>query len=591
MEVLGMLQQVLAVSLIAAIAATPPALSQGIRQGSCAECSKVVTAQAVKVLVATPYPSNASDSVSGVALGGGIRDKLAKNISGDWSVITRRDMNTNLVNWGYNPDALLPEDQARVMASKLTARVVVTTGLSKTAGSQYTANTRMVGISDDAGHVVRLTQASGQQLPDFGGKIADQLTIMFKAYADGKVCNDQQVTNKAKAIEAANKALKLIPNYGYAEYCLGLIELAKDSASPAALQHFKNALIGDPMSLQAVGRVATIDLRKGDSAAVVADFQQMITIAPTDRGLAERAINVFKQFNRPDAAEQVVNQQIKLDPYNPDWLDLKGNSCAAQGAGETDSAKARLKFDCAYSAFEQEYTLDPTRGDSLLFQKIVFVAGKQADSLTWARRYVQKYPSSIDALKLEAQMFVAAGNLDSAIVIANMIVKLDSTETKPVLSVAQEMLKQHHEADALKLIPVIQKNGDETAKNQFAGLLINALQPLANQTPRPDSMLIALGQGVIDLAPTAPNYLIYGNYFLAVGLADGLGPMASTLRASKTCEAAKAEDALLTRLEPALNVAATSPTEGIATFAKNLLGNLPPEKAFVAGMIKEKCTP
>ena len=472
MGVLGMLQQVISVSLLAVMAATAPASPQGIPAGACADCSHVSSAPAVKVIVTTPYPSNAADSASSVGVGNGIRDKLTRNIGGEWAVITRRDMNTNLLNWGYSPDALLPEDQARVMASKLGARVLVATNLAKTADGRYVASTRMVGISDDAGHVVRMTQAPGQPLPDFGGKIADQLTIMFKAYADGKVCNDLQTTNKAKAIDAANKALKLIPNYGYAEYCLGLIEMQKDSASAAAQLHFKNALLGDPMSLQALGRVATIDLMKHDSAAVVADFQQMIRIAPTDRNLAERAINVFRQFNRPDAAEEVVNQQMKLDPSSPDWPELKGNTCAYQAATEPDTVKARAKFQCAYDAFSQVYTLDPTRADTLFFPKIIFVAQTQADSLTWARRYVQKFPTSIDALKLEAQLFVAAGNVDSAIAVANLITKIDPTEYKAAVAVGIALLNAKRDSAALQFVTFFQKTSDETARNTFAGLVI-----------------------------------------------------------------------------------------------------------------------
>ena len=69
-----------------------------------------------------------------------------------------------------------------------------------------------------------------------GHKMADQLSVIFKAYTDAKVCNDQQTINQAKAIEAANKALKQVPNYGFAEYCLGEIAQKKDSASDEALQ-------------------------------------------------------------------------------------------------------------------------------------------------------------------------------------------------------------------------------------------------------------------------------------------------------------------------------------------------------------------
>ena len=60
----------------------------------------------------------------------------------------------------------------------------------------------MIGISDDAGQVVKATQAPNQQLNDFGNKMADQLSVIFKAYSDAKACNDQQTTNQVKAIDA-----------------------------------------------------------------------------------------------------------------------------------------------------------------------------------------------------------------------------------------------------------------------------------------------------------------------------------------------------------------------------------------------------
>src|ERR1017187_3501893 len=209
--------------------------------------------------------------------------------------------------------------------------------------------------------------------------------------------------------------------------------------------------------------------------------------------------------------------------------------------------------------------------------------------MTWARRFAQKYPTSVSALEVEAQLFTGAGQTDSAIAIVNTLTRLDSTESKPVLVVTKALIDANHPDAALQFVPYFKKNGDETAKNQYAGLLITALQPLAQLTPRPDSLLIILGQGVIDVAPTTPNYLIYGNYYIAVGLADQLTPLSTALRQEKTCSAAKSEDALLTRLEPALTVAATSSMAGITTFAQGLLDKLPPEKTFVAGMIKETC--
>ena len=578
-----MLQQATTITLLTVLATVHPMPSQGIPPGASIS-GGTHSAPAPKVTVATPYPANSADSASAVTIGYGLRDRLTHNLGGDWQVITANDMNKNLANSGYPKDALLPPEQARALANLFGHGVLVTTSVSKSPDSRFVTGTRVIGTSDDAGQVVRATQAAGQQLNDFGSKIADQLSVIFKAYNDAKACNDQETTNRAKAIDAANKAIKAVPNYGFAEYCLGEIAQQKDSASDEALTHFKNAAIGDPFSLKAVNQLAVIHFKRHDSTAVVADYQQMITIAPTNQPLAQKAIDVFRAYHRPDAAEQVVDAQIKLDPTNPDWFDLKGNSCAAQAAVESDSVKAKPEFQCAYSAFSQEYTLDPSRVDSLLFQKLIFVAQTGADSLKWARLFVQKYPTNVSALEAEAQLFTAAGQTDSAIAIVTMVTKLDSTESKPVLVVAKALIDAKHPEAALQFVPYFKKSTDETARNQFAGLLINAIQPLANQTPRPDSMLVNLGQAVIDVAPTAPNYLIYGNYFMAIGLADLLSPVSTALRQNKTCDAAKAESALIARLEPALTVAATSSTAGIADFAKGFLEKLPPEKKFVDDM-------
>jgi tetratricopeptide (TPR) repeat protein len=592
MEVLGMLQQVMSIAVLASITATPPAVSQGIGRSSSISGSAVIGPPATKVLVATPYPANATDSAASVAIGNALRDKLIKNLSsGDWRVITQREMNDNLQQSGYNRDALLPPLQAQALANALTARIVVTTAVNKSADGQFIISARMYGVSDDAGQVVKATQAPGQQLADFGAKAGDQVVAIFKAYTDAKACTDQEATNKQKATDAATKALKAIPNYGYAEYCLGEIEQSKDSTSAATQQHFRNAAIGDPMSLKAVNQLAVIDDRKHDTTAVINDFKQMLTIAPTNKPLAETARAKFIAYGHPEAAEELVANQIKLDPTNPDWYDLRGNTGALQASSDTVPATAKAKFACAYGAYDQEFTLDPSRADSIFFQKVIYVAGTAPDSLTWAKRFVEKFPASTTPLEVEASIYTALGQTDSAVAVANKIAAIDPTDSRPVLAVVQSLLKANQFDAALKFVPYVTKHGDEAAKNNFAGLVINAVQPLAQQTPRPDSLMVLLGQAVIDVAPTAPNYLVFGNYFMAIGLADQLTPLSTATRSAKSCDAAKAEDALLTRLEPALVVAAGSTNEGIATFAKGFQANLPPEKAYVAGVIKEQCKP
>src|ERR1019366_7778990 len=255
----GMLQQAISVSLLSAIAALAPASSQGIQKSASISGNAPWVAPATKVLVATPYPTNPADSLTAVALGNAIRDQLSSKIGGsDWVVITRRGVNNNLQTWGYGADQVFAPESAKLLASKLTAQVFVMTTLSKTPNGLFTVSIRVTGLNDDAGQVMPATQLAGQKLADFGSKIADQAAVIFRAYPDAKTCNDNYTTTPAKATEGANKALKVVPNYGNAEYCLGMIEHGKDSVGAETIRRFKNATLGDPLSLRAVNQLAII---------------------------------------------------------------------------------------------------------------------------------------------------------------------------------------------------------------------------------------------------------------------------------------------------------------------------------------------
>jgi tetratricopeptide (TPR) repeat protein len=588
----GMLHQAISVSLLSAMAALSPASSQGIPRNASISGNAPYVVPATRVLVATPYPSSPGDSMAAVALGNAIRDRLANKIGGsEWAVITRLEVNRNLQTWGYGADQVFAPESAKLLASKMTAQVFVMTTLSKTLSGVFTASIRVTGLNDDAGQVVQATQVAGQALADYGSKIADQVAVIFKAYPDAKFCNDDLAADKSKAVDGANRALKVMPNYGNAEYCLGLIEQAKDPVGPETLRHFKNATIGDPFSLKAVNQLRIIHEKKHDSTAVVADYQQMMTIAPTNTLLADEAVKKFKTYGRPDAAEQVVAQQIKLDPTNPDWLDLLGNSCAAQAAGEPDAAKAKVKFACAYTAFVQEFTLDPTRADTNFFPKIVFVAGNRSDSSLWAKRWADKYSSSTDPYDVQLSIYLDAGQVDSALTVVNLLARIDPTDSKPALAMNMALLKAKRYDDAIKLASFVQKNGDEAAKNQYAGLLVTFADSESRRTPHDDSTLVHIGKALI--AFNAPNklYTEYGHYFTVLGISPEFTTLSKAARADKSCDTVKRYETFVAVLDSSVQVLVASSNANLAVYGKQVSDIITGEKAFFPTLEKAFCKP
>lgn len=585
-----MLQQAISISLLAAMAATPPAISQGIGRNSSINGSAAYVAPAIRVLVATPYPSTPADSVSAVTVGTALRTKLSNNIGGsDWAIISRREMNDNLANkWGYSPDQIFNPETARQLVTALQARIFVMTTMIKGPDGQFTAQVRVVGSSDDAGQVIKLSQLPAQNLTDFGNKLAEQLSAVFKAYPDAKACRDQETTNKVKAGESATKAVKQVPNYGFAEYCLGELEQMKDPVGAETVRHFANAIVGDPLSLKGVNQLAVIHAKKNDTSAVVADYLQMLQIAPTNRELADQSVKVFKGYNRPDAAEAVIDMQIKNDPSSADWPELKGNLCAAAAVGSADPAIAKAKFKCAYEQFLAVYNLDITRADTNFYPRMVFVAGNRPDSMLWVKRWIDKYPSITDPYKVQLQMYMDVGQSDSAMKIAKMLTTIDPTDVKPLLAIEIALLNDKKYDDAIALAPNF-KAADETAKNQYAGLLVTFADSASRRTPQDDSAMVKLGRAVVAFNPPNTQYIDFGHYFIVRGLAAGFAPISAAARADKSCETVKRYVAYLDQFEPSVVIVAASTNGGLADYGKQVNTQVQAERKFIPDLEKAYC--
>jgi len=584
-----MLQQAISISLLAAMASIPPAASQGIT--GTINGNARTGPPAVRVMVATPSPSSQSDSTVAVTIGNVMRNKLENNIGGgDWTVISRAEMNKNLSTWGYSPDQLFSPESSQQMAVAMQARMFVMTTLVKESSGLLRAAVRVTGVADEAGQMVRATQAPGQSVTDFANKLTDQITAIFKAYPSAKDCHDNLATNKQKAVEGANKAIKNVPNFGFPEYCLGLVEQGKDSIGAETLRHFRNALIGDPLSLKAINQIAIIDQKKHDSSAVVADYQQMITVAPTNRVLADEAVKIFRQYNRPDAAEQVVDTQMKLDPSSPDWPELKGNLCAARGVTESDTAKARVQFACAYAAFNQEYTLDPTRADTNFYPRMVYVAGNRADSMLWAKRWSQKFPNITDPYKVELQVYMDAGQVDSALGVVKVLTAVDPTDAKPVIAAESALLNKQRYDDAIGLQTFL-KGADDGGKDQFAGLLVQFADSAGRRTPQDDSAMVKLGRAVVAFNPPNKSYTEFGHYFIVRGLQNGLTVLSKAARDDKSCDTVKRYEAFLDVLEPSLVVISASSNTGLSSYGNQLLTPVQSERKATPELEKAFCKP
>ena len=541
--------------------------------------TRVKTA-APKVLVANPT-ANTADSAAAVAIGRAMRERIDRGVGDGFAVIPREQMNEALLQYGYPADAILQVSAARRLAVQMSAVNTVSSTLAKLPAGQYALTARISGTNDlYAGYAVNVAQLPGQSLADFGQRAADSLLPAVKAMTDAKSCIDLQATDKAKAAEAANKAVKSVPNHGLAHLCLALLALEKADTN-THLRHLESSIKGDPQSLVVASAIAVVAQVRGDTARVVEMYQNMLAVAPTNQELREKAYVLFNRYGRPEAAMQVVDKGLELDPLNPDLYDLRSNICL----GKED-------YNCAIQSLEQVFALDSAKADTTFYIKILGSTQMKPDTakyLEWARRGALKYPENTGILTDLARAYGYIGQTDSTVAVTRRLVALNPTDTEPVVRVVKSLTDAGQARRAVEFAATIKTNGDEDAKNNYAGLLLEAAQKFIPDSTRDLPQVVELGEAALAAGPTDVARIDLANYFIGLGAFFQAIPLAQPMRTQKSCELARQEVALLTKAEPALTLASQSASTVIAPNSKTWLGQLQQEKPEAMKLQQQFC--
>ncbi len=523
-----------------------------------------------RLLVANPHSFSAQDSAASVRIGAGLRDKVEKIADKWYKVILRAQMNDALSQYAYPVDAVLPPLVARQLASSLQARVMVAGTILRGEANRFTIEVRLAGMNDDAGQMLSVTQLANQAFEDFGSKVGDSIAVAFRALPDAKMCENLRGTAPAKAAESAAKALRLQPSNGLAHYCLAQIAIAEKAPADVVIAHLKATTAGDRLSLKAWSDLGVQYQTKGDSAATVETFKEMLRVAPTNEVLRKEAYRLFLRYGRIEAAEEVADSGLVLDPANADLWDLKSSACLSQ------DSPAKVK--CAIDALEQVYALDTTKADTMFYSKITYAAsrpsvestikvkidsaGNTKDSVViipdtarfvkWARMGVAKYPNRAILLGQLAEAYSVAGPIDSSVSVTKRLMTVDSSDVSPVLRVAKTLADAKRGKEALELASYIERLGSTDDKANMSGILavagLGALQPPASDFPT----AAEIARTAVRLAAGVPQRVAFANYVLGYATFFQAVPLDKEAEATKSCDLAKQVKALLDEAGPAL---------------------------------------
>jgi tetratricopeptide (TPR) repeat protein len=529
------------------------------------------------LLVATPWTADAADSMAAVEIGDGFRERMSRSVVGrDFQVPPRTRMNQYLEEYGYAHDAILSRLPAEELARAMSAYWIVMPELHRGAGGLYRVNARLIGTypaNNGAGFAVEMTQEAGQRLDKFGEKVADLFKPAIKALKETQACLDNQVSDPAKARSAAEKALAVVPNFGLAEFCLGVMAYNEDKTGSRALGHFQSALKTDPLALNAYYKIGEIYQLRSDSVNAVATFQQMLRVDPLNDVLREQAFGLFQRYGRANAAEEVADEGIRNDPNNTDWYDLKSNACLQQE-----------KFACAVDELERLFAIDPSRADSLFFRKISIAGrfaiqgegGDTAQYIRWVKNGIERYPDDPFLLEDAARAYALEGDADNTIRIAKKLLTIDPENIEPVTRAAAMLAEVGQHERVMEFTPVAVESGNEQLKNALANVLVNGASA-ARSAGEVERQLL-LSDGVFATQTTNEQMRTYAGFFAADALWPRVTPLRTALVDAKSCSQLPEYVALVDRAIVAFELAATHADERIRGFADGILPFLRTEK-------------
>lgn len=605
----------LAVLALAGVASTLPLAAQGIPRGS---RTQTVNNTAPRLMVANPFAYASADSATAVRIGSAAREQMKAIVGKNFNVVEQVQMNDALKQYGYPVDAILSPPLATTLAKNIQARVLVSGTLSKGAGGRTTVIARLTGVNDDAGNVVTLSQQQGQSLEDFGKKVSQALGPAVKSLPDAKACVDQQSTKPDKAADAANKAIKALPNHGLAEFCLA--QIAKAQKKPAdVVKHLQASVKGDPLSLPAWTSLAEHYQAVNDTANTLIAFKQMLRVAPTNQALRERLFKYFLASGHPGTAREVADEGLKLDPYNADLYDLKSNACLFLS-----------DFKCAVDALETMYATDSTKADTLFFTKISVAAKEGGDAtrlVKWAQMGSRRYPDNRTLLSYLNAGYALSGSTDSLISVTNRIIASDTTEAavdaalgaakalilppepastapgsttdtaaaagakpaaaagaKPAATTADTAGFVPRSKEAVPFLEFVIKHGDAQRKEQAAALLYTAAAPLLQDPQDLEGAAELLRLAVTSSNPTGKVHPA-ANYLLGLATLFQVPKIDPVTEKTKSCEGARQEQALLATADSAL----TAGRSANPTAVDKNLGIIKQYRPRIASMLKAYC--
>lgn len=377
------------------------ALGIGFAAPASAQIARVRTASAdaPKVLV-VPFQREPNDSALAVAIPDGIRNRIRAAHLTRWNPILKDGMCRALTESGFQCDIPLDQSVARQLARFLNARLIIEGNILPRGQDSVLVIARLVEASGATPQSATATMTVlRSRAGSMGDDLANSLANSHRSFEDVQQCRQHLEANRiARAKSEATQALGRYPSSSSALLCLANALRAENAPADSVERVLEQASNVDTLNTTVRRQLASIYEQRGDTARLLHQLQDILSIDRTDKDLRMRAARLYVQIGTAtndtarariyaDSAVVLLDSGLVRSQADVDLLTTK--SIALAVARRWDSAAVALELVAA---------ADSQKVDSLFLFRMTNYLKAVPDSaklLTWTRVATQRFPQNL----------------------------------------------------------------------------------------------------------------------------------------------------------------------------------------------------
>jgi tetratricopeptide (TPR) repeat protein len=459
-------RRALAILVLGAVAVSAPAAAQ--------RATVTTTASAVKVVV-VPFTRENVDSALSVQVADAVRDRLRTAYGDRMNAVEKRLIDTNLVLSGFPVDMPLEPTMARRLAQVLNARLLLEGVIIPLRDDSVEVVGRLNEVTttwpQSASFSVRLARRSAGERT--GRDIANRLADYFRSFEPAKQCQAfRQAQDYAKAMQAANDALRRYATSSQALLCMAQVMRAQNAPADTVIRVLERALNSDSMNVVAQWQLARFWEEQHDTVRLIQSLHHVLIADPTNNTARIGLAQLHQGRNELDSAAAELSEGIDRTPNQIDLIEMRSRVYALMS-----------RFELAGEDLARIARVDTSKVDSAFVSRayqVFSAANDTANMIAWARRALERFPSQTSYLYSLALLLHARADTAGAIDAIRRYVAAEP-DAAPGHLVLASYLYETGQYDSAYAQALVVGQADTTLRPNVAGILFGVgarrLQP------------------------------------------------------------------------------------------------------------------